>query len=75
MKNIRHWLSIAVVGLVILFTLQNFATVEVSFLFWSLSLPRALLLFVIFGAGILVGLLMARAQRKQYDDPRQITDN
>ncbi|MEX2617056.1 MAG: LapA family protein [Alphaproteobacteria bacterium] len=70
MKNFRYWLVIVVAGIVILFTLQNTATVEVNFLLWTLSLPGALLLFVLFGAGILVGLLMARVQHRRHDDPR-----
>ena len=69
-KNIRYWLSILVVALVILFTLQNVASVEIQFLFWTLALPRAALFFIIFGAGILVGMLFAHASRKPVDDPR-----
>ena len=70
MKNFRLWLGIVVASFVILFTLQNIATVEVSFLVWTMAMPRALLLFLLFGAGILVGLLMARMPRRRGDDPR-----
>ncbi|WP_019529231.1 lipopolysaccharide assembly protein LapA domain-containing protein [Dasania marina] len=34
---------------------QNLAAVEVSFLFWSLSLPRVVLLTLIFSMGVLFG--------------------
>ncbi len=49
-----------VLGVVVLFTIQNVAVVEVSFLFWTLKLPRAILLFVIFAAGALVGWIFSR---------------
>ena len=47
-------------GLAAVFILQNLATVEASFLFWSFRAPRALLLLVTFGAGGLVGFLLGR---------------
>jgi uncharacterized integral membrane protein len=63
-KSYRHWINLTLVGLVILFTLQNIAFVEVSFLFWSFELPRALLVFLIFVIGVVSGWLFCRAQRK-----------
>ena len=50
-KDFRFWFGLALLGLAVLFTLQNVTIVEVSFLFWTLKLPRAILLFVIFAAG------------------------
>lgn len=68
MKSFQFWLGIVVAGVVLLFTLQNIATVEVNFLIWSLSVPCAVLIFVLFGAGILVGLLLARVPLRQHDE-------
>lgn len=42
-------------GLVVLFIVQNVATVEIQFLFWSTQMPRSLMIFLIFAVGILVG--------------------
>lgn len=42
-------------SLVAIFIIQNVAAVEVSFLFWSLSLSRALLIFFTFIIGFLCG--------------------
>lgn len=42
-------------SLVAIFIIQNVAAVEVSFLFWSLSLSRALLIFFTFLIGFLSG--------------------
>jgi uncharacterized integral membrane protein len=50
--------GLIVVGLVILFVLQNMAVVEVRFLFWSVAVSRALMLMIVFGAGMLVGWLL-----------------
>ena len=48
---------------------QNVQPVETQFLFWTLSLPQALLLFftgtVGFALGVLVAFLLARRTRKQ----------
>lgn len=47
--------TLLLTGLVAIFIVQNVAAVEVSFLFWSLSLSRALLIFFIFIIGFLSG--------------------
>ncbi|OKY76817.1 MAG: hypothetical protein BM485_01755 [Desulfobulbaceae bacterium DB1] len=47
---------------VIIFTLQNTETMNIRFFFWQLSLSRALLLFLVFGIGILIGYLLATFQ-------------
>lgn len=46
------------VGVIILFTVQNTEVVELQFLFWKLAMSRALLLFIILGIGIAVGWLL-----------------
>lgn len=51
---------LALVGLlVVIVVLQNTETVETEFLFASLAMPRALLLFLTFLLGIVTGLLIA----------------
>ena len=48
----------ACVGLIVIFTLQNTATVSVEFLFWSLTLSRALLVFLLIVVGTGLGWLL-----------------
>lgn len=60
-KDIRVWVTIGIIGLLALFTLQNVVTVEVTFLFWTITLPRAILLFLVFATGVLVGWILKSA--------------
>lgn len=62
-KDIRFWFSMFILGLVVLFTLQNIATVEVKFLIWSLMLPRAIVLFLTFAAGAAIGWILGRTRK------------
>ena len=57
-SGIRWWAVLAIVGIVVLFTLQNIVTVQVTFLLWTMELPRALLLFIVFSLGMLVGYVV-----------------
>jgi uncharacterized integral membrane protein len=58
-RTIRFWAGMTVLGLVVIFTIQNVTTVEVTFLFWSLTLPRAILLFLVFASGAVCGWLFS----------------
>ncbi len=55
--NIKIKLSLGalLLILVVVFTLQNSEVVNINFLFWSFSLSRALMIFVVFIAGVLLG--------------------
>lgn len=57
--------GLVVAGLVILFVLQNMTVVEIRFLFWSVAVSRALMLMLVFGAGILVGWLLYHYRRNR----------
>jgi len=45
-------------GFVLLFIVQNVAMVEVHFMFWSIQLSRALLMFLMLSVGIIIGWLL-----------------
>jgi len=62
MKKLQTAIGFVIVGFIALFTVQNVATVEVSFLAWSISLPRAVLLFLVFVGGVVAGLIFARRE-------------
>jgi uncharacterized integral membrane protein len=49
--------------------MQNIAAVEVTFLLWSISLSRALLIFFALAIGILIGWLL-----RSYIEHRQAKD-
>lgn len=42
----------------LIFVVQNVAMVQVRFLFWSLSLPRSLLMLILLAIGLIVGWLV-----------------
>ena len=43
---------------VVVFTLQNSEVVNINFLFWSFSLSRALMIFLVFITGVLLGTFL-----------------
>ena len=48
-------LILVLVGLVVLFIIQNVAVVEIQFLFWATQMPRSLLMFLLLAIGIIIG--------------------
>ena len=63
-RKLRLIFSLVLVSLVLVFALQNAATVEVRFLFWSLPLPRSLLIFFVLVIGVIAGWFLRGATRK-----------
>jgi uncharacterized integral membrane protein len=59
--------------LLIIFVLQNTEIVVVNFWFWDLSLPRALLLFVTFAVGLIIGLMVPTARKEKKPEPEPDT--
>jgi putative membrane protein len=51
--------------LVVIFIIQNGEVVDVNFLFWSLSVSRAVMALVIFLVGIIVGWLGRSFSRRR----------
>ena len=51
----RFATTLVLLGLLLMFALQNAATVQVRFLFWQLEMPRSLLVLVLFAIGIIIG--------------------
>jgi putative membrane protein len=49
--------------LLIVFVLQNTTMVSIKFWFWELSIPRALLLFVCFAIGLVIGLIIPASKK------------
>jgi uncharacterized integral membrane protein len=53
--NFKLILIIILTSLVVTFITQNVSVVEVSFLFWSISMSRALLIFFLLVIGFILG--------------------
>ncbi|TFH25500.1 MAG: LapA family protein [Bacteroidia bacterium] len=51
--------------LLIIFVLQNTEMVVVKFWFWDASIPEALLLFVTFAVGLIIGLMVPTSQKRR----------
>ena len=55
---VRNIIFICLIGLVIIFVLQNTQVVEVRFLFWTISMSRALILMGTLAIGLIGGWLL-----------------
>lgn len=54
--KVRSLISGLCIAVLAIFIVQNFSFTRISFLVWDLSLPRAILFFLIFILGFLTGL-------------------
>jgi uncharacterized integral membrane protein len=63
-KVIAAW---TITVLLLLFMAQNFETVRISLLLWTVELPRAVMILLVFAAGIVLGWLVGtiRAMEKR----------
>ena len=53
--NVKMYITLTLLLLLVFFTVQNAAVVTVNFLFWKLDISRALLIFFVLIIGIIVG--------------------
>jgi uncharacterized integral membrane protein len=53
--KIRLIIAVTLVLLTFLFAVQNAATVDLRFLFWSVEFPRSLLIFLVLLIGMMIG--------------------
>jgi uncharacterized integral membrane protein len=56
--NYKLILGIILAGMAVLFMIQNVAPAELTFLFWTLSMSRALLMFLTLSVGVILGWLV-----------------
>ena len=57
MQSIKSIISLLLIIAVFIFAIQNVAAVEIQFLVWSFSTPRALLILILLGIGFIIGML------------------
>jgi len=75
--HIKLVFSLILAGLAVLFVIQNVAVVEISFLVWTISMSRSLLIFFLLSIGIIIGWLMhsyIMHQRKAADLEKKKTE-
>ena len=63
MDRAKLSLGLVLVGLLVLFILQNTQEVEVRLLFWTVSMSRVLLILLLLAIGALLGWVAASARR------------
>ena len=69
--NLKLFLILAVICLAVIFVIQNVRVVELTFFFWTLSMSRALLIFLILSIGIILGWLLRGSIRRIKSMPIQ----
>jgi uncharacterized integral membrane protein len=57
MQTVKLIISLVLIIGVLVFAIQNIAAVEIQFLLWSYSIPRALLIATLLGIGFIIGML------------------
>ena len=65
MKQMKLVSILTLVGLLVLFVVQNAEVLNVVFLVWSFEIRRALLIFVVLAIGILIGWLLRLEQTRR----------
>lgn len=60
---IKLYIGIALLLLITVFTVQNAETVEIRLFFWTISISRALMIFIVLAAGVMVGWILATLQQ------------
>lgn len=71
MKKIKALTTLVIVGLVAIFAVQNAATVDLRFLFWSFSMPRALLVMALLCVGFFLGVIVYSLASLKSERPRK----
>lgn len=65
MRSLKSIFSLLLIIAVLIFAIQNVAAVEIQFLLWSFSVPRALLIVILLGVGFIIGLLFYSLLRRR----------
>ena len=70
--NYKLILNLFLAGLILLFIIQNFAVVEIQFLFWSIQMSRSLLILFLLAIGVIIGwflhgYLIQRSGKSNHD--------
>jgi putative membrane protein len=67
--NYKLILILVLAGLSVMFIIQNVNVVEIRFLFWSIQMSRALLMFFLFAIGIIIGWFLQSFFKRSQGTP------
>jgi putative membrane protein len=56
--NYKLIFNLVLVGLMVIFIVQNVAVVEIRFLFWKVSMSRSIMIFLVLAVGIITGWML-----------------
>lgn len=56
--SLNRYLALALAILLIVFIIQNFRTVDVSFLFWTVTMSAAVLIMLVLVVGFVLGYII-----------------
>jgi putative membrane protein len=56
--NYKLIFNLVLVGLMVIFIVQNVAVVEIRFLFWKVSMSRSIMIFLLLAVGIITGWIL-----------------
>ncbi len=67
--NLKLILAYAIGIIALIFVIQNLETVQVNFLLWTVQMPRAAMLLIVFLAGAATAWLIATLKRSERRQP------
>lgn len=60
MVKAKWWFIMALMFVVIIFTVQNYAPVTIKLLFWTIKTSEAILIYVSLLIGVIIGAILSR---------------
>jgi len=64
--NIKAYIGLALLLIIVIFIVQNAAVVDIQFLFWKVSMSRSLMIFFVLAIGIVIGWITTGHFHKKY---------
>lgn len=58
MSKFRLITGLTIILLIVIFAVQNYEVVQVNFLFWSFTMSRAVMIFILLAIGFLSGFIL-----------------
>ena len=63
--NWRWVLVLVLMGILVIFTTQNYEIVRIQFLIWSFKTSRAIIVFTALAIGFIIGSILGYASKKK----------
>ena len=71
MKAVKSFFSICIIVLLVIFAVQNFDSTTIDFFNWSITLPLAITIVVIYVLGMLTGGMLWSAIKRAVKSPKK----